>query len=173
MKLRKLATVLAAVMMVTASALPTYASSLPADQPQNTVEITVESANGEKEITVIDLNDMAKYEELADGTIVIPIQPRWSMSSHTISSGSKIWYTGSGSGMSLTRGQKVTIKASFDKSISYECGYSGGGYTSVMKTGTGSSISTSDNMPADGTYKFYITNKASSTVTVSSGSISY
>ncbi|HBR03384.1 MAG TPA: hypothetical protein DD738_12325 [Ruminiclostridium sp.] len=76
-------------------------------------------------------------------------------------------------GVSLNRGQKVTFKADFDISISWELRYSGAGYNSVVATGSGKSINKSFNMPADGTYKFHLKNNSSETVTVKSGSITY
>ena len=174
MKTKLLSSLCVAVLLLASMSITAFASSPSDEAAPNTLEITVESANGESRVTVIDLSNTSMYEELEDGTIVIPIRPRWNMTSHTISSGSTMWYyTSGGSGFSLNRGQKVTLKASFDKSIGYECGYSGAGYTSIMKSGTGSSISTSANMPADGSYSFYIKNSSSSTVTVNSGSITY
>ncbi|HBR01656.1 MAG TPA: hypothetical protein DD738_03515 [Ruminiclostridium sp.] len=150
-------------------AVTSFAADPSVTAQENTVEITIENTDGSKVVQVFDLNDMERIETDQYGRIVI--SPFADFSEHTIKANSTMIY--GGSGHSLNRDQKVTLKANFDKSISYECGYEGAGYKAVMKTGTGKSINTSKNMPADGKYTFYIKNNSSSSVTVKSGSISY
>ncbi|RCX16610.1 hypothetical protein DFR58_110107 [Anaerobacterium chartisolvens] len=173
MKLKRTISILAATVLSISMVLTTtgFAASEDLVLGENVIEITVESSDGGTETTIIDLNKTGCYQVDANGDSIFQIFG--SFSEHTINSGSTMYYTGSGNGYTLDRGQKVTVKASFDKSISWECGYSSSQYTAPIGTGSSSSINKSVNMPADGTYKFYIKNKSSSTVTVKSGSITY
>jgi len=120
----------------------------------------------------IDLNDCVRIEVDDEGNIIG--NARVAMGEHDISAGATMWYyRPDNSKFSINRGTTVSFKATFDKSVSYECGYSGAGYTTAMASGKGRSFSKSAKMPADGNYSFYIKNTTSEKIHVTNGSITY
>lgn len=116
-----------------------------------------------------DLNQLMMYRRLPDETRIPVITPRYSLTEHTIEAGETMEYHS----FNLAKGQKATFQAKFNKRITFECGFSGTGYTEQMKYGTGSSFSVTKSMPATGDYYFYITNYSDEPIIVQSGSLTF
>ena len=163
MKKRLLAALAAVMVISTFTGTTVFAADL---TDENNYE-TTQAENVDSSATTFDLNQLVMYRRLPDGTRIRVIAPRYSLSDHTIEAGETMEYHN----FYLGEGQKVTFRATFNRRITYECGFSGADYTERMKNGTGSSFSVSKSMPASGDYYFYITNDSDEPVTVKSGSI--
>lgn len=163
MKKRPLAVLTAAMVVSTFAGTTVFAEEFFHEGVCGTVQIE----DTENPTATFDLNQLVMYRCLPDGTRILVATPRLALTEHTIEAGETIEYHS----FHASKGQKVTFRATFNRRITYECGFSGAGYTERMKNGTGSSFSVSKSMPASGDYYFYITNDSDEPVTVKSGSI--
>lgn len=107
--------------------------------------------------------------------ICINIFGRMGIPSTTLSSGETVnIIDNDGYAFYVPSGAKVSFTVNLKSTATIELGYSKNGGSKVKKySGTGKNHTTNFTMGSSGYYKFYITNKSSTSITISGGSLTF